>query len=253
MLIISILKSISINILFLAILFIIFLSCKKDNSSNENELNLISQWPVSIPETSGLASFHNDYFLTVSDSLSIIYLINKNGEIIRELEYIGENTEGVAYNPVGNELFVVEENTNEIVQLDTNGQIVNRFSVPLENKVKRHGLEGITYCPTNDHLYVVSEKLPAILFEIKKDGTVIDSHEINFAEDLSSVFYDEQLDLLWILSDDSKTLTRCNLDGEPDKTWDTGVKKGEGLVVDSKNNRVYIVTDGDSYLNIYSF
>lgn len=228
-------------------------SCNKENSSAKNELNLISQWPVSIPETSGLASFHFDNFLTVSDSLSIIYLINREGETVRTLDYNGDNTEGVAYNPDAYELFVVEENTNEVVQLDTNGTEINRFAVELDNKVKRHGLEGITYNPSNDHLYVISEKLPSLLFEMTKDGTILNTNEINFAEDFSSVYYDSHLDMLWILSDDSKTLTRCNLDGKQDKTWETGVKKGEGVVVDSEGDRVYIISDGDSKLYIFSF
>jgi len=247
------LKILFIHILFFIFFLITLISCKKDGSSGEDQLNLLYEWPVSIIETSGLASFQNDYFLTVSDSLSIIYLIDKKGRIIRELEYVGDNTEGITYDPQTYEIFVVEENTNEIVQLDTIGHEVNRFAVPLDNKVKRHGLEGITYNPTNDHLYVVSEKLPGLLFEITKEGIVINTYELNFADDYSSVFYDENNNLLWILSDDSKTLSRCNMQGSRQKTWQTGVKKGEGVVVDSQANRVYIVTDKNSVLKVFSF
>lgn len=241
-------------ILLLCLVSLVLHSCNKEDSSSEDDLKLISQWPVSIPETSGLASYHFDYFLTVSDSLSTVYLINRNGETVKTLNYIGENTEGIAYNLEGTEIFIVEENTNEVVQLDTNGQIVNRFAVELDNKIERHGLEGISYNPNNEHLYVISEKLPSLLFELTKNGTVLNTHEIKFAEDFSSVYYDSNLNKLWILSDDSKTLTRCNLQGNWEQTWNTGIKKGEGVVVDSNEERIYIISDGDdNQLYIFSF
>lgn len=234
------------------LLFVLF-SCKKEDPANENKLTLITQWPINIPETSGLSNFHDGTFLTISDSLSKVYQINSSGKILKSLEYEGKNTEGIAYDPVAREIFVVEEKTNEVVQLDTNGLEVNRFSVPLNNQLEKHGLEGISYNPSNDHLYVVSEKLPSILFEIAKDGTVIESHELNFATDYSSVFYDPNQNLLWILSDESETLTQATLQGSPIKTYNTGVKKGEGVVVDSKNSRIYIVTDSNSSIYTFSF
>lgn len=232
---------------------LVLFSCKKDDPTNDSSLRLISQRLINIPETSGLASFKDGTFLTISDSLSKVYQINTSGEIIKSLEYEGKNTEGIAYDPVAREVFVVEEKTNEVVQLDTNGLEVNRFSIPLDNEIEKHGLEGISYSPSNNHLYVISEKLPSILFEVTKEGTVIETHELNFAEDYSSVFYDPHQDLLWILSDDSKTLTQTTLQGSPIKTYDTDVKKGEGVVVDSKNSRVYIVTDSNSSIYTFSF
>ena len=232
---------------------LVFLSCNKDEPIDENKLTLLSQVPVNIFETSGLAIFKDDQFLTISDSLNVVYLINTSGEILRTLEYEGKDTEGIAYDPLTNDLFIVEEKTNEVVQLDTNGIEINRFPVPLENEIKKHGLEGITYNPNNDHLYVVSEKYPSILFELTKSGEVIGSYELNFAEDYSSVFYDPHLDLLWILSDDSETLTKTTLQGVKIITYTTGIKKGEGVVVNSEANKVYVITDQDSSLYIFSF
>ncbi|MEZ5084252.1 MAG: SdiA-regulated domain-containing protein, partial [Bacteroidales bacterium] len=178
------------NIIFPFLFLIALFSCKKDDPKNENNLILISQFPINIPETSGLAGFQDDTFLTISDSLSKVYKINSSGEILKSFDYVGENTEGIAYDPMSREIYVVEEKTNEIVQLDTNGFEVNRFSIPLNNQFEKHGLEGISYNPFNHHLYVVSEKLPSILFEVTKDGTIVESHELNFADDYSSVFYD---------------------------------------------------------------
>jgi len=74
-----------------------------------------------------------------------------------------------------------------------------------------------------------------------------------FVDHYSSVYFDHETNLLWILSDDSKTLTQTTLQGIPIITYNTGVKKGEGVIVDSKNSTVYIITDSNSSLYTLSF
>lgn len=231
----------------------LIISCNKEDPEDENKLIILSQVPVDIPETSGLANFQDDHFLTISDSLSVVYLINSDGEIIKTLDYVGDDTEGIAFDPTNNEIFIVEEKTNEIVQLDTTGFEVNRFAVELDNLLTKHGLEGITYNPTNNHLYAVSEKYPSLLFELSKEGDLIQSSEMRFAEDYSSVYYDAFLDVLWILSDDSETLSKTTLEGSLIISYSTGIKKAEGVVVDSENSRIYIITDFNSSLFTLTF
>ena len=105
----------------------------------------------------------------------------------------------------------------------------------------------------NDRLYVISEKNPALLFQLSSSGELISTHPLNFASDYSSVFFDINENALWILSDDSGTLTKTSLEGKALLTYHTGVEKGEGVIVDSKAGRVYIVTDTDSSFFTLSF
>jgi uncharacterized protein YjiK len=117
----------------------------------------------------------------------------------------------------------------------------------------KHGLEGISFSQADGHLYIVSEKYPGLLIELTTEGEEINRSELAFADDYSSVFYEEATNKLWILSDDSETLTQCDLSGNAEKTWQTGVKKGEGVVVDSPNTRIYIVADSNSAIYTFSF
>lgn len=228
-------------------------ACKDEPEPPLKHLSFISRVQLNVHEASGLAVFSQEMFLTVSDSVSKIYLVDLNGKVVATLGFSGKNLEGVAYDPAGPFIYVVEENDNQVVRMDTAGKELGRFHVPLDNADPRHGLEGITHNPKNGRLYVVSEKDPALLFELSATGELIDTHPLDFAKDYSSVFYDAHEDVLWILSDDSGTLTKTTLKGEALATYLTGVEKGEGVIVDSKASRVYIVTDTDSSLFTLGF
>ena len=234
--------------LFLLVIFLF--SCSKEDK--KNELVLQSSFPIAIPECSGLSLF-GEHFLTVSDSLSQVYVISRKGQVLDTMSFIGNNLEGVVYNPLNKHTYLVEENTNEVVELNATGMEVNRFSVNLQNLVVKHGLEGISMDLATNHLFLVSEMAPGFLIECTTSGEEIKRTSLTFAEDYSSVFFDELQQKIWILSDDSESVTRCDLNGSPEKTWHTNIKKGEGLVVDSQNNRIYIITDKVSSLFVFSY
>ena len=243
----------SCSALFLLILIISFSGCDKNESVTAHHLNFISRVPVNVPEASGLAVFNSEMYLTVSDSLSKVYLIGLDGKLIRSLSFTGENLEGVTYDPALAIIFVVEEKDNSIIKLDTSGAELGRMFIPLENKDPKHGLEGITFNPNTGSLYVVSEMDPAYLFEIATDGTILAKHELSFAEDYSSVFYEPIENALWILSEDSQSLTKTTFEGNPLTTYQTGIQNGEGVIVDIKGSRVYIITDSSSSFCTLSF
>jgi len=242
-----------ISLLIFSITFFL-LSCSENNNDEYPLLNLVSQYPVNIPELSDLSSYNNaDEFLTVSDTLSKVYVISTTGDVIRTLNYDGNDLEGVAYVPVDSTIYALEENNKAIVKLDTNGNEILHFPVELNNIFEKHGPEGITFNPLNEHLYVVSEKLPSLLIEMTLAGEVVDSHELSFAKDYSAVNYDPRDGSLWILSDESEIVAKCDLSGIPVKKYRTGIPKCEGLVVDSENARIYIITDQISVLYIFSY
>lgn len=232
-----------LGLIFLGGFLFLISSCQKTEENPYDTLIYENFTPLSIPEASGLATYTDNQYLSVSDSTSQVYVLNLKGIVVKKLSYVGKNLEGVVYVPNNSSIYVIEEKSNEVVQLDTNGTEITRFVVPLDNKDPKHGLEGITYNPTNSHLYVVSEKEPGLLFEMNLVGDVLKVSDLNFADDYSSVFYDPVIDHLWILSDDSKTLTKTNLQGSQIKTYNTTITKGEGVVVDSELAKCYIITD----------
>jgi len=90
----------------IGLLVFLTFSCKKETVETSNNLSFISLTPVSVPEASGLANYKNDRILTVSDSLSIVYILSSGGEVLKILNYKGKNLEGVAYAPSTNRIYV---------------------------------------------------------------------------------------------------------------------------------------------------
>ena len=232
----------------------VFAGCNKDDSQEIKDLTLLDYQKINIPEPSGLSFYKQDNtFLTVSDNSDQVYVISSEGEILDSLIYDGQNIEGVVFDVNGSQIFIVEEQTNEVVQLDTIGNELNRFTIDLNNADPNHGLEGITINPGNGHLYVVSEKDPAILFELTTEGEIVAQHQLGFMKDYSSVFFDVSGNNLWILSDQSELLVKCDLTGQPLEWFRTGLKDAEGVVVDSSNSKVWVITDSGNTLYYFSF
>jgi len=235
-------------------LFLVYAGCNKSDAPVAKELNKLSHKVLSIPETSGLSFYkYENTLLTVSDHTDRVYVISFEGEVLDSLIYDGKNLEGVVYDAEYSHIFVVEEHSNEVVQLDTIGNELNRFEIELNNADQGHGLEGISINPSSGHLFVVSEKNPSILFELKRDGEIVNQNDLGFMEDYSSVFYDESQDKLWILSDQSQLLVKCDLSGNPLEYFSTNVLDGEGNVVDMATSKSRVVTDGGNTLFTFSF
>ncbi|MBN1340120.1 MAG: SdiA-regulated domain-containing protein [Bacteroidales bacterium] len=237
------------NIWIFFLLFLSFTNCRKEDTPADNRLICLANHTLSIPETSGLSFFSGEErLLTVSDSLGRVYIISTDGIVLDSLSYEGENPEDLAWDSLNHRIFIVEENSNEVVVIDTTGNELSRFKIAVGNQITKHGLEGITCNAPGGHLYIVSEKFPGRLYKTTPDGSILDSNDLSFAKDYSAVYYEPGTAKLWILSDESKSLILCDLSGAPEKMWETGVNDAEGLIVDIVAKRIFIVTDGDSRL-----
>ncbi len=235
-------------------LITIFSGCNKDDTPVAKDLNRLASKTLNIPETSGLSFYkYDNTLLTVSDHSDRVYIISFDGEVLDSLTFEGKNLEGVVWDEEYSHIYVVEEHTSEVVRMDTIGNELSRFSIDLNNTDPKHGLEGISINPATGHLFVVSEKQPSILFELTRDGEIVNQNYLSFMEDYSSVFYEESEDKLWILSDQSKLLVKCDLSGNPLEYFSTGVNDAEGNVVDLATSRVRIVTDATNTLFTFSF
>jgi len=244
--------TIIITITFLA-------ACQKDKVDipvvevPEGSLNLVNTYQLDIIEPSGL-SFGPDgqTLLIVSDNVNMIYETNFEGEIIRTLNYVGADLEGVVYNPDENIIAVAEERLREIVIVDYElGNELSRYHIDVENNNDNKGLEGLSYNLNNKAYYIVNEDLPGELIVWNPKYDIIEKSELNFAIDYSAIFVDHNNSLLWILSDESQTLYMCDYKANVLMEFLLPKTKYEGVIVNYDLMKAYFVNDGTAKLEVF--
>ena len=219
----------------------------------QGELELIDQFDLNITEPSGL-SFgpSNATLLIVSDNTNMVYETNLQGNIIRELPFVGNDLEGVSYNPDKNQIAVTEERKREVVFLDyENGNEQDRYKINVDEGADNAGLEGISYNHTNRAYYIVNEELPGELIVWNPQFNIINSMPLNFADDYSAIFVDTKNALLWIVSDQSRTMYKTDYNANVLKEYPLGDSKFEGITIDVDNKLLYLVNDKTFELHIY--
>lgn len=206
---------------------------------------------MAIDEPSGLA-FSNDQLLSVSDDDNKIYRINPaTGTVVATLNYEGDDLEGVVQNPQDNSIWVVEETRQELIKLNVNGTAQDTFAIPFSQMAANHGLEGVAIDPAASRLYLITEKDPGQLLVVDFMGNILENYPLDFASDYSGISFDPSQQELYILSDESQTITKCDLKGNKIETYLISVIKAEGIAVDVPNKRCYVASDEASELYRY--
>lgn len=212
-------------------------------------LQLLDTASIEVPEPSGLALHADGRALwTVSDRTNQVYKLMLTGETRDTLSYEGDDLEGIAYDPVDQTLLVVEEKTREVVQLDTTGRELRRVTVAVEREKSNKGLEGITINPASRHVFVLNEKSPKLLLELDGGLVLIGQYKLAFAKDYSGIAFDAKRQGLWIVSDKSRSLTFCDLTGQPLHSFILEIDKAEGIALDYEKGLLYIVSDSEEML-----
>lgn len=236
------------KIVFLALLFGIA-ACQNNEIADYQIVEKIKSYQLTVSEPSGLCFFMSpDTLLTISDQTSSVFFINRQGKTLQEFSFNGNDIEGIAFDKENHVFWVSEERTRNIIKLSENGKELKRINLSATNYESNNGLEGITYCPANGHLFVINEKKPAVLYELDTLGTIVNTNTLTFATDLSGVFYENTQNRLWLVSDESEIVARCNLFGEPDEIYRTNVNKAEGICVDIANAALFLVSDSENQL-----
>jgi uncharacterized protein YjiK len=208
--------------------------------------------PINVPEPSGLAfSYDKKYFWTVGDSDSKIYMLNLNGKIINSFVINGEDLEGVSVID-SIHLAVILERTREVVIVDTSGNEIKRRKFEIEGRLNE-GLEGICFDHKTKDFYFLNEKNPGLLIKTDSSFNEIFRKEIKLAKDYSDIFFSNDDNTLWILSDESKKIIQTDLNGKKIKEYSIDVKQPEGLVVDYRNKKVFVVSDKKEELYEFNF
>jgi len=156
------------NIITISLLsLLVVTSCKKDTVKIDKKTKL------SIAEPSGLCfDINSNNLWTVSDDSGDVYKIDPTGKVIETIDFNGDDLEGVAIDPTGDYLYVVEEVIEKIgrriVKIDMTGKVILSKVIDVPNN-ESDGLEGITINPKNGNVYVVNEKSPGVLIELTAD------------------------------------------------------------------------------------
>lgn len=244
------------KVIYLAILFLI-ISCSLNEGVEPREGNSglykIASYHINVPEPSGLSLHANGKSLwTVSDPPdNKIYRISLEGELLQTLSYQGSDLEGVSQSPLDFSLWVAEERSREIVHLDSTGKELNRYFIPVEQRRDNCGLEGIAVHPVSGRIFLLNEKDPAVLLELSANYSIAQSTEINFVADCSGLAFESSGSFLWIVSDESKTIVKCDSTGLKLKSFKIDVDKAEGIAVSVADSIIYIVSDSAQKLYLF--
>lgn len=228
-------------------ILLLTLSMYKCNTNRQEspipeKLSLQKMTPIKVPEPSGLAlSFDGKNFWSVGDSDSKVYKLDLYGNVIKTFVINGEDLEGITVID-SIHLAVILERTREVVIVDTSGKEVKRKQFDLKGRLNE-GLEGICFDVSTMEYYFLNEKRPGLLIKTDSSFNEIFRKELKLAKDYSDIFFSQSDNTLWILSDESAKIIHTNLEGKKIKEYSIKVQQPEGLVVDYKNKKIFIVSD----------
>jgi len=223
--------------------FILILSCDKSDDNLIKVLYPEATYNIDILETSDLCFGTNtDILYTVSDNTAKVYKITTTGRKLAALQYTGNDLEGVCC--VDNQyIYVAEERLRKIIKLDLQGNMISEKQISIEQNEENEGLEGIAYATFNQHFYIINEMNPDLLIETDKNLNILNTYDLDFANDYSGICVDNINQELWIVSDLSATVSRCNLQGEMIENYRIPVTNAEGIAYNPTDSILYVVSD----------
>jgi len=226
------------------------ISCNKKGEEKSKTLTFSIAEEIQVPEPSGIdLTYNEEGFWIVSDEDSKVYLVDSWGKKVRNFDVNGKDLEGITVVD-DSTLAVVLERTREVVILDTSGKELKRTSLDLEGELNS-GLEGITYDRKEKKFYLLNEKKPQLLITLDKNLVELKRDTINFSKDVSGIFFDGNDNTLWILSDESQSIYKTDLSGNPIEEFKIKITQPEGITINKTRTKLYIVSDKTE--NLYVF
>jgi len=228
---------------------VLFISLLSSCGGKNRNLKIIAEFKLKIPEPSGLAlSADGKNLWMVSDQNSTVYFTSLNGTIIKCFKVNAEDLEGVAILS-DTSIAVISERSSEILLLNNNGKEYSRKRLNINGK-SNVGPEGISYDRKNCRYFVVKEKKPRLLYEYDSKFNEVKKTKIDFGDDLSGLNYISEKDELWIISDESELVAKCSTAGEVKEKYTTDINQIEGIAVDYRNKKIYLVSDSKEKLYV---
>jgi len=243
-------KNYAILIIQIFVSLLIIAGCIKEKTYKRiSSFNPEKEIKIDVTEPSGLClTFDGTGLWTVSDEDSGIYRLDLEGNVINQFKVNGFDLEGITV--IDEErIAVILERTREVVILETSGNELKRTKLPFEGELNS-GLEGITYDPILKTFYLLNEKKPSLLIKLDEELNLISIDTLNFAKDVSGIFYDPE-NFLWILSDESQVIVKTDLDGNELDRYEVSIPQPEGITIDKEKKNLFIVSDNSESLYIF--
>ena len=242
-------KTIYLSILLLAMLFSFCSKSNTEKSVKTLSFSVAEKIPVSEPSGLDLA-FDETGFWIVSDQNSNVYLIDSWGKVVKSFKVNGEDLEGITVID-DSTIALVLERTREVVILDTYGIELKRAKLDLEGELN-NGLEGISYDPEEKKFFVLNEKKPRLLLTLGENLNEIKRDTLNFAKDVSGIFFDAVDKNLWILSDESQRIFKTDLSGNLIEEFKIKITQPEGITLNKARTKLFVVSDKTENLYVFN-
>jgi uncharacterized protein YjiK len=238
-------------------LFLLMSACKEEQPQGPvieiptGTIELIESYELDVTEPSGLCfGPENKTLLTVSDNTNKVYELDLKGKVLRTLDYTGKDLEGVAYNPGENVIAVAEEADREVTLINyTSGQKIETYKIDISFGADNSGLEGISYNLNNKLYYIVNETNPDLMVVWNPVSGIINKDQLDFASDYSGICADAAHSLLWIVSDQSERVYKCDYNANVLLQFELDELKFEGIAI--QDDLIYLVNDATAELNVY--
>jgi uncharacterized protein YjiK len=237
-------------LLFMVLLF----GCNRSDPGSSNDLTAslsltqIAEYSTSVSEPSGL--YYNsktNSLWTVSDGNSTVYELDFQGRVLKSIAISSSDLEGITFSANCDTFYVAEETNQLITKYLSNGTKLSSFPVNVAT-VASHGPEGLTLNTTDNHIFVINEKSPCMLLEYNNSKEVF-RKQIDYTLDCSDIFYDKQLNCLWMVSDESKEVVKMSLTGELIAAYTVPITKMEGITI--VQDKIYLINDYNGILYVF--
>ena len=242
----------TLHLVGLLVLFVAATGCDEQAPTEPADgLHQVGSYDIAVQEPSGLCFTPDEAGLyTVSDATNQVYRLGLDGTVLATLAYTGDDLEGVVCDTTDGSLFVVEERLREVVHLSSTGAELSRHALTVPGSDAGSGLEGITLRASDHTLFVVNEKNPARLFRLNADYSVAEEVALGAGIDYSGLYYDDETDLIWVVSDQAQLLFSWDAQAGVQDTYHLSVDKAEGVAI-AADGRIYIVSDADDRLYVF--
>lgn len=217
-------------------------------------LKLLSKTTLTIDEPSGLTlSLDRQSLWVVSDySNESIKRFSLDGQDLQSFNSrLGGDLEGVVVTP-DNHLWVVQENTGWLIEMDTTGTILDTIQIDLVTHGSG-GLEGLTYNPDNHSFYLIKEKDPSVLIVLDSTFTTTLYKRVGFAADLSGLCYVPGRASLFAVSHEESMVYELDLEGNVLHEFGVKLPQVEGVAFDEGTSIFYLVDDSVNKLFSYTY
>jgi uncharacterized protein YjiK len=235
--------------LIVTILLVIFIVPCCEGGEKGNKLKILAEYNLKIPEPSDLSlSADGKNLWTVSDKNGCVYLISLEGKVKKKYSLDTEDLEGIT---VLNDssLAVVSEKNREVIFINNYGKEYFRKKLPF-NGADNRGPEGIAFDSKTKNIIIVKEDNPRVIIRYDAKFNEINRTGIDFLKDLSGIDFVDQTNEIWLVSDESKSVTKCSSDGELKEKYSIPIKQAEGIAVDYQNKKIYLVSDSEEKLYV---